>query len=74
MKYLKSLGELTGLTYAASFLGLLAADGFNVLDLGAVKVAAASALPAAVAVLYGSVARLLGNYNSALAVDTRDKD
>lgn len=72
MKYLKSLAELVVLTYATSFLGLVTASGFNLLDVSALKSAAAASLPAAAAVLYGAVARLLGNYNSALVVDTRE--
>ena len=71
-KYLKSLLELALLTFAVSFLGLLSADGFNLLDIGALKAAATASLPAAIAVVYGALARLLGNFNSALAVDTRD--
>ena len=72
-KYLKSLLELALLTYAVAFLGLLTADGFDLLNLGAVKAAATSSLPAGLAVVYGALARLLGNFNSALAVDTRDR-
>lgn len=73
-KYLKSLLELALLTYAVAFLGLITADGFDLLSLGAVKAAATAALPTALAVVYGALARLLGNFNSALAVDTRDRD
>ncbi|AKA61766.1 hypothetical protein SEA_MAIH_28 [Streptomyces phage Maih] len=73
-KYLKSLLELTLLTYAVTFLGLLTADGFDLLNLGAVKSAAAASLPTALAVVYGALARLLGNFNSAMAVDTRERD
>ena len=72
MKYLKSLAELVFLTYAATFLGLLTADGFDLTDLSAVKVAATAALPSAIVVIYGALAKLLGNANSALVVDTRD--
>lgn len=72
-KYLKSLLELALLTYTVAFLGLLTADGFDLLNLGAVKAAATSSLPAGLAVVYGALARLLGNFNSALAVDTRDR-
>lgn len=71
--YLKSLIELVVLTYAVTFLGLITADGFDVLNLGAVKAAAAASIPSALAVLYGVLARLVGDFNSAMAVDTRDK-
>lgn len=74
MTYLKSLAELALLTFAVTFLGLLSADGFNLLDVSALKAAAAASLPAVLAVVYGAVVRLLGNFNSALAVDTRDKN
>lgn len=71
MTYLKSLAELVFLTYALAFLGLLTADGFDVTDVSAVKAAAVASIPAALAVLYGAVAKLVGDRNSALAVDTR---
>lgn len=71
LTYLKSLLELALLTFVVTFLGLLSADGFNLLDIGALKAAATASLPAVLAVVYGSVVRLIGNFNSALAVDTR---
>jgi uncharacterized membrane protein len=73
MKYLKSLAELAGLTYAASFLGLLTASGFDITNLTAVKAAGVAAFPSVLVVLYGAVVKALGNRNSALAVDTRDQ-
>lgn len=74
LTYLKSLLELALLTYAVTFLGLLTADGFDLLNVDAVKAAAAASLPAVLAVVYGALARLLGNHDSALAVDTRGRD
>lgn len=71
LTYLKSLTELVLTTYVFSLLGLITANGFDITDLGAVKAAAVASIPAALAVLYGAVARLVGNGNSALAVDTR---
>lgn len=70
--YLKSLVELVLATYAFSFLGLVLADGFNLADVSALKAAAVSAVPSALAVVYGALARFVGSFNSALAVDTRD--
>lgn len=70
VKYLKSLAELVVVTYATTLAGLLAADGFDYLSVGAWKAAAVSALPAAVAVVYGAFAKLVGNRDSAVAVDT----
>jgi hypothetical protein len=72
MKYAKSLLELVLATYAFTFLGLLLADGFDLTDVSALKAAAVAAVPSALAVVYGALSRLIGNFNSALAVDTRD--
>ena len=74
MKYFKSLAELTGLTYVVTFLGTITATGFDIFELAAVKAAAGSAIPAALVVVYGALAKLLGNRQSALVVDTRDTD
>ncbi len=70
-KYIKSLAELTGATYASSFLGLLLASGFDLTDISTVKAAAVAAVPAALAVIYGALAQFVGNRDSAVAVDTR---
>lgn len=70
--YLKSLVELTLATYAVTFLGLLLATGFDLTDISAVKAAAVASVPAALAVVYGALARFIGNFSSALAVDTRE--
>lgn len=74
MKYFKSLAELTALTYAVTFLGTITATGFDLFELAAVKAAAGSAIPAALVVVYGALAKALGNHQSALVVDTRDTD
>lgn len=71
-KYLKSLAELVFLTYVTALLGLVTADGFDLLSLSGWKTAAAAALPSVAAAVYGAFARLVGNFNSAVAVDTRD--
>jgi hypothetical protein len=70
-KYLKSLIELVVATYALSFLGALLADGFDIYNLGAVKAAAGAAVPAGLAIVYGALARFVGNFQSAVVVDTR---
>lgn len=72
MTYLKSQLELVVATYVLSLLGTLTAAGFDLTDVSAVKAAALAAVPAALSVVYGLLARFVGNYNSALAVDTRD--
>lgn len=71
--FFKALFELALLTYVAGFLGLVAADGFDVTSLGAWKAAAVAAFPPVLAILYGAFARLVGNYASPFAVDTRPK-
>jgi hypothetical protein len=70
-KYFLALLELVVLTYAAGFLGLVTADGFDILSLAAWKAAAVAAIPPVLVVIYGAVARLRGNFASPLAVDTR---
>ena len=69
--YLKSLLELVVVTYVTTFLGALLGNEYGVLDLSAVKAAAAAAFPAALAVVYGAFAQFRGNAASALVVDTR---
>lgn len=73
MQYVKSLIELVLATYAFTFLGLVLANDFDLTDVSALKAAAVASLPAALAVVYGALARLIGNYNSALTVDTREQ-
>ena len=70
-RYLKSLIELVVATYALSFVGTITAAGFDLADISTIKAAAVAAVPAALAVLYGAVARFVGSFDSALAVDTR---
>jgi len=71
--YLRSLAELVVITFLFTFLGLVTAAGFDLLSLAAWKAAAVASIPSVLAVLYGVVARLKGNYGSALAVDTREQ-
>lgn len=71
--YAKSLFELTAVTYAVTFLGLVLSDGFDLMSLSSLRSAAVASIPAGLAVLYGALARFKGNYASALAVDTRPK-
>ncbi len=69
--YVKSLLELTFVAYATALLGLITADGFDLLSLSGWKTAGAAALPAAATALYGAIVKRVGNTASALAVDTR---
>lgn len=74
MKYAKSLLELVAVTYAVTFLGLVTAAGFDITNIASVKAAAVAAIPAVLSAVYGVVARLAGNFNSPLVVDTRTSD
>jgi len=73
MKYAKSLAELVLITYLLTLAGLVSAAGFDVLDLAAWKAAAVAAFPAAAAALYGALAKVVGNPDSAVVVDTRQR-
>ncbi len=55
-----------------SLLGLLTADGFDLLSLAAWKASTVAALPPVLIAVYGVLARLAGNLNSPLVVDTRE--
>lgn len=64
-RYLIDLAERTAATYVAAFLGLLLADGFDMLSLSALKAAAVAAIPAALSVVKGALATLVGDRGSA---------
>lgn len=72
-KFLRATAELALMTYVVTVLGLVTAEGFDILSLSAWKVAATAAFSPVLAILYGVISRLLGDYNSPLVVDTRDK-
>ncbi|MET8297389.1 holin [Streptomyces sp. NPDC005180] len=57
--------ERTIATYAATFLGLLLADGFDITSLGALKAASIAALPAALSVVKGALGPLVGDSSTA---------
>lgn len=71
---LKSVAELTLLTYVTGFLGLVTASGFDLTDMGALRGALVAALPAALAAVYGVAVRRLGDVKSALALSPGDTD
>jgi hypothetical protein len=50
--------------YFLTFVTLLLADGFNYLDLGALKAAGLAAIPAALSVLKGALAKQFGDPSS----------
>lgn len=62
-KFVLDLVERACWTYVQSFLGLLMVSG--PLDLDAVRLALVAALPAALAVIKGAGARLVGDKDSA---------
>lgn len=67
-RYLRDLAERVGATYLQAFLGLLLASGFGVegvLDLSTPRKAAIAAIPAALSVLKGLLARSVGDKESA---------
>ncbi len=67
-RYARDLIERVGATYAETFLGLLLASGFavdGVVELSLVGKAAVSALPAALSLLKGLLARSVGDSQSA---------
>jgi hypothetical protein len=70
VKFLKDLAYRTAATYVETVAGLAAANGFNLLDLSAWKTAAVAGLPAAAAVIKGSLAKFVGNPDQASLVDT----
>ncbi|MFJ8163806.1 holin [Streptomyces sp. NPDC096136] len=57
--------ERTIATYAATFLGLLLADGFDLTSLGALRAASIAALPAALSVVKGALGPLVGDSGTA---------
>lgn len=59
------LAERTVATYVVALLGLLAADGFDLTSLGALKAAGVAALPAALTVVKSAAASLVGDPTSA---------
>ncbi|MFF2660040.1 holin [Kitasatospora sp. NPDC058032] len=71
--FIIDLTERTLATYAATFLGLLLADNFDLTSIGALRAAAVAALPAALSVLKGAAAKRVGDPSSAaLLVRGRD--
>lgn len=72
-KFLRATAELAALTYVSSFLGLLLASEADIINLSALKSAAAAAMSPALTVVYGALLRLKGDWNSPLGTDTRER-
>lgn len=64
-KFLVDLTERTLGTYAVAFLGLLLADGTDLMSVSAVMAAAVAALPASLTVVKGAVGSLIGDSSTA---------
>lgn len=67
-RFLRDLAERVGATYVQAFLGLLLASGFGVdgtVELSVVVKAAIAAIPAALSLLKGLLARSVGDRESA---------
>lgn len=67
-RFIRDLVERVGSTYVQAFLGLLLASGFavdGVVDLSLVVKAAVAALPAALSLVKGLLARSVGDRESA---------
>lgn len=67
-RYIRDLVERVGSTYVQAFVGLLLASGFGVdgvLDLSLVVKAGIAALPAALSLVKGLLARTVGDQESA---------
>lgn len=71
MKFFIDLAERTAATYVEAFLGLLLAG--SIVDLSTARAAAVAAIPAALAVLKGTLSGFIGSPTSAAALprDTR---
>lgn len=64
-KYLRDLAERTVAAYALALVGLLLAAGFDYTDMSALKAAALASIPAALQVVYGALAGLVGDPRTA---------
>lgn len=64
-RYVVDLIERVASTYATAFIGLLLASGMDLTDLSSLKAAAIAALPAALAVIKGLLARFVGDPGTA---------
>jgi hypothetical protein len=69
--YFKDLSERVVATYATTFLGLLLASGFDLTDVSALKAAGLAAVPAALQVVYGALAKFVGDPSTAGLTDSR---
>lgn len=63
-RYLLSLTERVAATYAVTFLGLVLARTASLTDLSSVRDAAIASIPAALQVVYGVLARYVGDPNT----------
>lgn len=71
--YLLDLTERVVGTYAFTFVGLLLANGADITNLAADKVAAISAIPAALSVIKGVLGHFVGDPNTASVLPQHDR-
>ncbi|MFE6868294.1 holin [Kitasatospora sp. NPDC057692] len=64
-KYIIDVAERTVATYVVALLGLLLADGVDLTSVGTLRAAAVAALPAALTVVKGAVAGVVGDPTTA---------
>lgn len=65
MAFAKDLTERTAAAWALAFVGLMLASGFDLTDISAVKAAGLAAVPAGLQVVYGALARFVGDPRTA---------
>lgn len=70
MSFARDLAERTLATFVQAWLGLVVASWSGALDVGTLRAAAIAALPAALAVVKGGLARFTGNPDTAAIGDT----
>ena len=67
--FLVDAAERVLVTYLEAFFALLITDGFNLTDLGALKLAAIAAIPAGLAAVKAVIASAVGSPTSASLVE-----
>lgn len=73
-QFILDLAERTAATYVQAFLGLMLADGFDLLSIGELESAALAAIPAALAVVKSGVATFVGDPASAALLPSGRRD
>lgn len=69
--WLVDTADRTFWTFVQAYAGLVTAAGFNLIDLASWKAAGVAALPAAYAVVKGSIAKFVNDPNTATFIKQR---